>query len=241
MDSGDLRAAARVRRGVGAAVATRAPHRRRARPRRGPRDRVRRVPRHVARHCPTTWLALLAGVVRRLLHVLWLLGTDRRRPRGDRGSPAAPVADRHGESAIAAMCALGDAARDSSLQPAWSDASTSYQTFLPQIAFLVATVVGTRSVSGPRIGSGTMSDDGAPGSRRRTSRRRDRRRRPPATPARRDGGARRGPAGRLQLPQVGARADRREPRPTPAGARRGRAWSSSTRSSRTVDRARGCR
>ncbi len=45
-------------------------------------------------------------------------------------------------AAIAAACALGDAIRDSWLQPAWSDASTSYQTFIPQIVLLVATASG---------------------------------------------------------------------------------------------------
>ena len=88
----------------------------------------------------TTWLALLPGSTGDY-HVLWLLGPTAA------GLVAIGLRQRSrtlviSGAGLAAMCALGDVARDSSLQLPWSDYGTSYQTLLPQLAFLAATVAG---------------------------------------------------------------------------------------------------
>lgn len=73
--------------------------------------------------------------------VLWLLGPTAA------GLTAIGVRQR-GRSlvlwgvGIASMCAIGDVARGSALQPPWSDRAVGYQMILPQVAFLAATVVG---------------------------------------------------------------------------------------------------
>lgn len=87
-----------------------------------------------------TWLALLPSSSDQFF-VLWLLGPTAV------GLATIGVRSRSRSLllwgvGIAAMCAIGDIARDSSLQPAWSNASTPYQTVLPQVAFLGATVAG---------------------------------------------------------------------------------------------------
>ena len=87
-----------------------------------------------------TWLALLPGASGDF-HVIWLLGPTAA------GLVAIGLRQRSRSLVlwgvgIAAMCALGDTTRDSSLRLRWSDYSTSYQTFLPQVAFLAASLVG---------------------------------------------------------------------------------------------------
>ena len=88
----------------------------------------------------TTWLALLPGSSGNY-YVLWLLGPTaaglvaiglRQHSRTLVGCGAGLVV----------MCALGDAARDSSLQLRWNDYGANYQTLLPQLAFLAVTVAG---------------------------------------------------------------------------------------------------
>jgi hypothetical protein len=88
----------------------------------------------------TTWPALLPGSTGDY-HVVWLLGPTaaglvaiglRQHSRMLAGCGVGLVV----------MCALGDAARDSSLQLRWNDYGANYQTLLPQLAFLAATVAG---------------------------------------------------------------------------------------------------
>ena len=87
-----------------------------------------------------SWLALMPGSAG-TYHVIWLLGPTAA------GLVAIGLRQRSRELilwgiGIGAMCALGDAARDSSLEPRWSDFATNYQILLPQIAFLAASLVG---------------------------------------------------------------------------------------------------